>query len=333
MYKEKKVWLPLLLAAAYFVFLYFSAGFRSLNFFFILSLLAAYYFHEGARRVVTGFLPFFAYTILYDSIRALPNYTFQEVNIQKIYDLEKQWFGIQEAGLVMTPNEYFKINTNYILDFLGGIFYGNWVSVPIILGIYLFLKNKRQMLEFLFAFLILNIFGIITYYLLPTAPPWYVELYGFEFQANTPGYEAGLENFDKMFGIHLFHNMYTKMNSQVFAAIPSLHSAFPILVLFYGFKTLKYSNLFFLLHGIGIWFFAVYLRHHYIIDVLLGIIYAALVCLLMSRLVKNEKVNRFLEAYERLISHFVLFQGSHDSTNSAKSRYIRKKADQEKPYT
>ena len=64
--------------------------------------------------------------------------------------------------------------------------------------------------------------------------------------------------------------MYTK-NANVFAAIPSLHAAFPTILLIYGLKKgLKYAAIPFFVIMIGIWFAAIYTYHHYIIDVLLG---------------------------------------------------------------
>jgi membrane-associated phospholipid phosphatase len=66
--------------------------------------------------------------------------------------------------------------------------------------------------------------------------------------------------------------MYAK-SSNVFAAMPSMHAAFMLLVLFYGIKyKLKYWNILFAIILVGIWFSAVYTSHHYILDVIAGIL-------------------------------------------------------------
>jgi membrane-associated phospholipid phosphatase len=138
--------------------------------------------------------------------------------------------------------------------------------------------------------------------LYPAATPWYVALHGFEENFNIPGNEAGLANFDKLFGIDLFHSMYAR-NANVFAAIPSMHSAFPALSLYYAIK--KKSNFWiglFIIVGIGIWFSAVYSIHHYIIDVLLGILCAVLAILLFEILRKNDKIQNLLHKYEAIVS-------------------------------
>ena len=54
--------------------------------------------------------------------------------------------------------------------------------------------------------------------------------------------------------------------------MPSLHSSYPLIVLFYGIQVKAGKwNLLFALIMCGIWFSAVYTSHHYVLDVLAGI--------------------------------------------------------------
>src|SRR5690606_28385885 len=88
------------------------------------------------------------------------------------------------------------------------------------------------------------------------------------------GNTAGLSRFDEYFNIELFAGIYAK-SSNVFAAMPSMHSAFMLIVLYYGIKSgFKYYNLLFGAIMAGIWFTAVYSGHHYVLDVLAGILTA-----------------------------------------------------------
>jgi membrane-associated phospholipid phosphatase len=55
--------------------------------------------------------------------------------------------------------------------------------------------------------------------------------------------------------------------------MPSLHASYPLIVLFYGIKNkLGKINLVFAVVMAGIWFAAVYNSHHYVLDVLAGIL-------------------------------------------------------------
>jgi membrane-associated phospholipid phosphatase len=116
-----------------------------------------------------------------------------------------------------------------------------------------------------------NLIGFLIYYAYPAAPPWYIQQNGFRFNPNTPGNPAGLIRFDEFFRAPVFASIYSK-SSNVFAAMPSLHASYPLLVLFYGiqFRLGKWNWLFLVL-TLGIWFSAVYNSHHYILDILAGI--------------------------------------------------------------
>jgi hypothetical protein len=201
----------------------------------------------------------------------------------------------------VTPNEFFETNTHPVLDVLSGLFYLCWVPVPLMFSIWLFFKDKRMLLDFSLAFLLTNIFGFMLYYAYPAAPPWYVELHGFQENFSIPGNEAGLANFDRILGVQLFHSMYAK-NANVFAAIPSLHAAYPLLTLYFGVKKkLRAASWLFLVILGGIWFSAVYSRHHYIIDVLLGAACTVATIIIYEKVVLRTRVDGWLGRYAEVI--------------------------------
>lgn len=127
------------------------------------------------------------------------------------------------------------------------------------------------MVDFSYAFLLTNFIGFIIYYLYPAAPPWYYINYGDATDFTIPGSEGLLAHFDEIIGYPLFNSMYAK-NANVFAAIPSLHAAYPVIGLLFA---LKYKHKlfvgFFSTLTFGIWFAAVYSQHHYVIDLILGL--------------------------------------------------------------
>jgi len=109
---------------------------------------------------------------------------------------------------------------------LSGLFYLCWIPVPLLFAVFLFYRDRAQFLYFSCTFFLVNILGFIIYYAYPAAPPWYVQQHGFEFYPHTPGSTAGLGRFDVFFNINLFKSLYAK-SSNVFAAMPSLHSSLP----------------------------------------------------------------------------------------------------------
>jgi hypothetical protein len=287
----------LLGSLAYFFWFYFFVGLRSEHVGLYVVVVGLYFASPATRRFVLAFGAFVIGWIIYDSLRVFPNYMLNPIHVLEPYLIEKHWFGIMGANQeLITLNEYFAEHTTAALDVLSGLFYLGWVPVPLLFGFYLYLTNKALYLRFSYTFLLANLLGFVIYYTYPAAPPWYIELYGFEVKHGTPGNAAGLLNFDAFFGIQLFADMYQK-NANVFAAIPSLHSAFPVLCLLYGrFLGKWWVNLLFSVFVCGIWFAAVYSRHHYFIDVLAGGATALVGYWLFEYLANQTRVKTWLDA-------------------------------------
>lgn len=262
-----------------------------------------YYASVPTRKFILGFSVFIVFWIIFDSMKAFPNYKFNPVHVEQLYNTEKQLFGTDVNGERLTPNEYAQQHTHTFLDVLTGFFYLNWMPVPLLFAFYLFRKNKQEFIYFALAFLFVNLLGFVVYYTYPAAPPWYVEEYGFTVHYNTPGNTAGLSRFDDYFGINLFHSMYAK-SSNVFAAMPSLHSAYPTVVFYFGVKNkLGWVNGLFALLMVGIWFSAVYSNHHYVLDVLAGVACALTGLVIFHKvLLKNSHFANFVVKYKNLIS-------------------------------
>ncbi len=291
------------LSLAYFGLNYLLIGLRPEHVYTVLALNLVYFISPFTKRLILGHFLFIAYLILFDSMKAFPNYWVSPVHIQDLYEWEKACFGIWQNGVVLTPNEYLNLHTTAFLDVASGLFYLCWLPLPLVFGIYLFFYKKREFLHFYFAFFLVNLIGFAVYYTLPAAPPWYVQKFGFHLLMHTPGSAAGLLRFDDFFGIHLFQSMYTK-SSNVFAAMPSLHSAYPLIVLYFGLKNrLGRINVLFATIVIGIWFAAIYTYHHYVWDVVAGIL-VALVGLVTFDffLRKLPLVQKWLNAYQKAIS-------------------------------
>lgn len=261
--------------------------------------------HPQTKKLVIALLPFILFAVSYDWMNIVPNYKVNPIDVQDLYEAEKSLFGITTAAGTVTPNEYFAEHHCAFMDFWAGFFYLCWVPVPILFGLSLyFMKQRNLYLRFAIVFLFVNLIGFAGYYIHPAAPPWYVMKYGFEPILNTPGDVAGLGRFDEMTGLGIFDSLYSR-NSNVFAAVPSLHSAYMVIAFYYSLKA-KYPNFLRVIFGIimlGIWFTAVYSAHHYIIDAILGASCSVLGIFIFEKiLMKWGAFNRFITKYTAYIS-------------------------------
>jgi hypothetical protein len=272
----------------------------------LMALLIAGLFFASApsRKLVVALLPFILFAVSYDWMNLLPNYKVNPVDTQGLYEAEKSLFGILTPDGLLTPNEYFARHTCAVMDFMAGVFYLCWVPVPILFGLWLYFDGQRRIyLHFAWVFLLVNLIGFAGYYIHPAAPPWYVASHGFDVVYNTPGEVAGLGAFDRMTGLTVFHGLYAR-NANVFAALPSLHSAYMLIAFIYALKA-RTSLALRILFGIiacGIWFTAVYTSHHYLIDVTAGITCTLVgVALFEGVLMRWQPFARWMERYTKYV--------------------------------
>lgn len=259
---------------------------------------------KPTRKFALALTPWLVFACSYDGMRLLPNYEVNPIDTRGIYEAEKSLFGIGTAAGTLIPGEWFNLHNCAFADFMAGFFYLCWVPVPLGFAIYLYLKGKREMyLRFSLAFLFVNLVGFVGYYIHPAAPPWYVIEHGFTPILNTPGSVAGLGRFDALVGAPVFHSIYCN-NSNVFAAVPSLHAAYMLVATIYAVisRQNKLCIGIFAFICMGIWWTAVYSTHHYIIDVLLGILTTIVALLILERLLlRAEWAKRFMARYAKNI--------------------------------
>jgi hypothetical protein len=294
----RTVMVTTLISVVYLLLSVWLVGFKVDQLVLIAIFNGLYYASGITRKFITGFSIFMVFWIIFDYMKAFPNYTFRNVHIGQLYQAEKHLFGITTTTGVVTPNEYFRQHHSMAGDLLSGFFYLCWVPVPLLFASYLFFRNRSLFLRFALAFFVVNMIGFVVYYIYPAAPPWYVQEHQFNFIANTPGNTAGLKRFDELVGVPVFQSLYAK-SSNVFAAMPSLHSSYPVIVLFYGIKgRYRYAPVIFSVIMAGIWCSAVYTSHHYVLDVLAGICCAFTGITLVERGVSRPGwFSRFFDLY------------------------------------
>ncbi len=232
-----------------------------------------FFVHPLSRKWAVMMVPFILFEICYDWMRLYPNYMVNDIDIRNIYEAEKALFGIGSENGTIILGEYFNTHNWAVADLLAGFFYLCWVPGPIAFALWLFCRGDREAgVRFNWCFLFVNILGFIGYYIHPAAPPWYAIGFGFEPDFATPGNVAGLARFDALVGAPVFESIYVN-NSNIFAAVPSLHAAYMLVTTCYAISSRQPRWLIVLCATItmGIWWTAVYSCHHYIIDVLLGI--------------------------------------------------------------
>jgi inositol phosphorylceramide synthase catalytic subunit len=228
-----------------------------------------------ARRFLTLAVPVLCVGILYDKILPRLEPYRLEIHIADLYHAEQRLFGIGTARGVEIPAEWLQRHTSPILDVPCGLAYFAFMYQSFLVAGWLYFVDERRTARFTWAFLICNAIGIVCELLFPTAPPWYVAQYGLgPVRLDAVASAAGAARFDAIFGIHYFASFYAR-SKDVFGAMPSLHVAYPTLVLLAVWSLRRRWLLIFAAAFTALMAFAaVYLNHHYVLDVIAGLLTA-----------------------------------------------------------
>jgi hypothetical protein len=239
---------------------------------FVVLVMGFAFWSDRSRSLARIAYPFLLWALVYDSMRWYADYIRSPaIHLREPYSFDLRFFGIHTPQGVVTPNEYFQIHTSKALDLLTGLAYTPFffIGESVILALYLFFKGHTRLAErFAWVFVWSNFLGFSLYYIYPAAPPWYVATHGFVADLSVHASAAGALRFDQLVGLPIMQGFYGK-SADVFGAIPSLHVVYPMLALIYGFRLPRFRVVA-VLYLLLVCFSAVYLDHHYLIDLFVG---------------------------------------------------------------
>jgi inositol phosphorylceramide synthase catalytic subunit len=155
-------------------------------------------------------------------------------------------------------------------DVLAALPYAAFIYIALGSAIWLWFQDRPRMRWFLWAFAVANAISFVTWLALPAAPPWYLHAHGCVIDASVAPSSAGLGRVDQLLGMDYFASFYSRAAS-IFGALPSMHCAYPVLGLLTSWRASgpKMRGVH-LLYAAWMAWAAVYLEHHWVLDVLAG---------------------------------------------------------------
>jgi hypothetical protein len=232
--------------------------------------------NAATKKLLLGLYPIGLLALVYDSMGLWKTVgiTAASIHVCDLRALEMRFFGVDVDGVRGTAQDWFQAHSSTALDVYCAIPYGTFIFVTCGFAVFLYRRDYAAMRRFGWTFLIVNLVGFATYHLYPAAPPWYFHAHGCTVDMAAHASEGpNLARVDAMMGIRYFAGFYGRSND-VFGAVPSLHVAYPCLVVLFGWPLLRVlGRALALLFLASMCLSAVYLDHHWIIDVLLGLVY------------------------------------------------------------
>jgi membrane-associated phospholipid phosphatase len=210
------------------------------------------------RKLLFSLLPFFILYLVFQSLRGFAdNLSPSQVHVTEIINLERMLFG----GRI--PSHYLQVAVQRlpeqnIFDLVCNLVYMSHFINPLIVALLLWFKKPGGYWYFVGGLLVISYLAFIVFYLYPAAPPWWATKYGY--LKDQPVY---LSDYYQMSSI-------IQAGPNPVAAMPSLHMAYPTfiaLILLYHWH-LKAAPI--LLLPATVAFAALYLGHHYFVDLVAG---------------------------------------------------------------
>lgn len=246
--------------------------------FVVLVFLIYAAYNNKTRRFVKDWIPFLIVFMSYEAMNGLVG-KISQLNLHTApYNLEVALFSGQAPTLILQQSM-----RSPILDYVGAFFYTIYFFVPTIFGFVIWRESHKDYWKYIVALGILTYSALVTFLVYPVAPPW--------LNPNIAG--QGLnphviriltDSVDTSIGIPVYKTIYDFLGSNLYAALPSLHSALPWLIYLFAHKIWKWRALPVLIIPVGTWFSAVYLGEHYVVDVVGGIAYATMAFLAVELL-------------------------------------------------
>ena len=167
----------------------------------------------------------------------------------------------------------------YLLHFL----------LPLVAAFLLWVFRRHLYYRYVMALILLSVAQFVTAVILPVAPPRFAGQYGEALAVTDISYQVSQS-------LHLgtLSWAYQNLNGNPVAAFPSLHAAYPVLAFLYLRHSWRRAAWLMLVWGAVVIFAIVYLAHHYVVDAIGGIAYAAAAYWVIERALQAEWARKLL---------------------------------------
>jgi len=221
---------------------------------------------SNLREIVIKISPLVLWLCMFQMYKFIPEAFKRSIDVSTLPMVETALFGGLATEFVP------RSEIGGIIDLLAALAYFLHFLIPWVFGFFLWKLHGKAPLDFLWYFGWMNFLGVFTHFTFPTAPPWYNERFGFTPASySIHGDPAGLRTTDVLLNMHFFENLYST-SPVVFGSFPSLHAAWPFMVAMY-YPLKGPSNYLVWLYVAWVWWAAIYLKHHFLVDVLGGAVY------------------------------------------------------------
>jgi hypothetical protein len=246
---------------------------------------------SGWKRVLIDWFPFYILLTLYDMLRGSADNWLMPHAIPQIR-IDEWLFG-GTAPTVTLQHALYTPGVARPWDYAAFAVYMTHFIVPFAIAGFLWKYAHERFRRFATLFVLLTFAALVTYALYPAVPPWLASQNGF--------LKPTSKIIDEMWahvrlgnGSSVFSG--TGHFADPVAAVPSLHSAYPMLLVLFFWKSVGRWRWLLALYPVAMGFTLVYTAEHFVIDILLGWLYAVLVFIFGNWLFDRYEARRLLKS-------------------------------------
>jgi len=226
-------------------------------------------------RLVAEWLPFAAVLVAYDYSRGAADALGMPLQVTPQLDVDR-WLGFGHVPTVWLQQHMLDVHHVAWWEAAVSVVYLTHFVAAYVLAAWLWFRDHDAWWEFTKRFVTLSFLGVATYALVPAAPPWMASDMG-KF-GNAEVQRTVTRGWDYLH-LHFAGRLLSEGQAGVnlTAAVPSLHAAFSALVSITLWRRIRNPFVRVLLIAYPVWmgFALVVSGEHYVVDILLGWLYAA----------------------------------------------------------
>jgi membrane-associated phospholipid phosphatase len=222
----------------------------------------------AAREGVVKFAPFIALLLVYESFRGVADDLNSRVEFSGLIRADEMLFG-GELPTIRLQNWFFDGEAGAFEVVMYGVYMLHFV-VPFALAFLLWWRRPEYYWNYATSIVVTSFAGFATFVAFPAAPPWLARQQGY-----TDGFAHLSAEAWSHLGLRSVPTLYEQMSPNPVAAVPSLHAAYATLFAMFVFMAFgRRWGALSVIYPLAIYFSTVYLGEHYLIDEIIGSIYA-----------------------------------------------------------
>ncbi|HEY0492562.1 MAG TPA: phosphatase PAP2 family protein [Candidatus Dormibacteraeota bacterium] len=232
--------------------------------FLILMLIAALVLGRG-KLFLADWVPFLVLFLSYEYLRGLSGKV--GMPIHDVTSLERL-ISFGQVPTLFLQHALYRAGEVRWYDIAATMFYFLHFAFPLGVGYLLWIVARQEFLRFSRTLIAMSFAAFFFYLLVPVAPPWIA----------LPGVvkiiDHTLPSFTDLPGVATPATIYHFFYANKYAAMPSMHAAYPFLGYLYAARVFRSRAIPLLAYTFCVWFSIVYLGEHYVVDIIGGVAFA-----------------------------------------------------------